>query len=169
MEQWLSIDELIALSLPGFPTERSALSRKVNREKWEKRKRETGKRGVTYEYLITSLPTPCHAGSSQSTGLSEPRPSTTPFKGQDSQKALLERMLSSLTEDEAETLNQVLLRKGVEFILLLVDDANQQLLQLSSEEKERVLRLVAQFREGASVTGEEHDLTDPTHQRAGRA
>ncbi|UAN55476.1 DNA-binding protein [Serratia sp. JSRIV004] len=164
MKRWLSIDELIALSLPGLPSERSALSRKANKENWEKRKRDTGKRGVTYEYLITSLPTHSQAVLTQTTDIVEPEPSN--VLSQDSQKVLLQRMLGSLTEDEAEALNQVLVRKGVEFILLLLNDVNLQLLQLSSEEKERALRLITQIREGASSDSEGKELSNPAHKQA---
>jgi hypothetical protein len=45
MSNWLTIDEIVALNLPNFPSERSAMSRKATRDGWERRKRETGGRG----------------------------------------------------------------------------------------------------------------------------
>ena len=78
-------------------------------------------------------------------------------------------MLQFLTTEERQQLTTILARKGVETVLLLLDDKNLELMQLAPEHKERVLRLASQLKEGASIDSAEDELTDPTRQRASRA
>ncbi|MXP48690.1 hypothetical protein FD733_02155 [Pantoea sp. Eser] len=127
MSDWWTIDELLDQQLPNFPTERSAVSRKVAREKWERRKRNTsGKRGVTYEYRMPAKALEINA--------TEVRP-------MDHRPAIEEfnALLSALSDTELNDLLLILKRKGVETLLYLLDERNITLLKLDDVVKEKFL------------------------------
>ncbi|HBE9082337.1 helix-turn-helix domain-containing protein [Serratia fonticola] len=71
-------------------------------------------------------------------------------------------MLSFLSLDEKEKIVEVLVRKGVEIVLYLIDDNNIKLLQLPDEEKERLMAL-HEAKKGAFEDNQDNELSRPTH------
>ena len=53
MEKWLTVQEL--LGLKTLPSSDRGITKKSQRENWEKRQRE-GVKGKTFEYKFSSLP-----------------------------------------------------------------------------------------------------------------
>lgn len=77
-------------------------------------------------------------------------------------------VLSRVSSTEREALLNIIYARGFKILLNLSDDRDASLLLLPADEKERLWAL-HEAKKGASVTGEEQELTDPTRQRAGRA
>ncbi|EOZ4638884.1 helix-turn-helix domain-containing protein [Enterobacter cloacae] len=76
----------------------------------------------------------------------------------------------SLEKEETEALLRLIHREGVKSILNTPrtgDPDTQDFLNLSDTERQRVLRLAKQIREGASEDTQENELTHPTHKQAG--
>lgn len=71
-------------------------------------------------------------------------------------------VLSFLTEKERQQLTEMLIRKGVETVLYLLDDNNIKLLQLPDEEKERLMAL-HEAKKGAFEDNQDNELSRPTH------
>lgn len=127
MNDWRTIDELLELKIPRFPTERSALSRKVVKEGWERRKKDTpGKRGVTYEYR---MPAKTHENCVDEAQPMAYRPAIEE----------LSALLSALSDAELNDLLITIKRKGVETLLYLLDERNIRLLALDDVVKEKYL------------------------------
>lgn len=78
----------------------------------------------------------------------------------------LTMLFSELSEGEMAGLVNLLTRKGVETVLLLLDEQNLQLMRLQTEEKERLLAL-HKAKKGASSDSQENELTNLTHKQAG--
>ena len=76
----------------------------------------------------------------------------------------------SLDREDTEALLRLIHREGVKRILntAITDGLEvQDFLNLSDADKERVLRLAKQIKEGASEDNQENELTHPTHKQAG--
>lgn len=54
-KEWFSVSELLSEQIEGLPTTDKGISKKADREKWEKRQRN-GVKGKTFEYHYTSFP-----------------------------------------------------------------------------------------------------------------
>lgn len=54
-KEWFSVSELLTEQIEGLPTTDKGISKKADREKWEKRQRN-GVKGKTFEYHYTSFP-----------------------------------------------------------------------------------------------------------------
>lgn len=54
-KEWFSVSELLTEQIEGLPTTDKGISKKADREKWEKRQRN-GVKGKTFEYHYSSLP-----------------------------------------------------------------------------------------------------------------
>lgn len=71
-------------------------------------------------------------------------------------------VLSFLTERERQQLTELLVRKGVETVLYLLDENNIKLLQLPDDEKERLMAL-HEAKKGAFEDNQDNELSRPTH------
>jgi hypothetical protein len=129
MKEWLTIDEILERDIPNFPRERSALTRKASRENWVRQKRETQKRGVTYEYLL-----PEHAVTTNA-----PAKSKNKVDRQASLLSILTEQLEVLSDDEINALIILTKRKGAEVFLYLLDEDNIELMRMDPIVKEKIL------------------------------
>lgn len=93
------------------------------------------------------------------------------FDAVDSGPDALEIILKRLPEPQRGALFDAIIQHGVTGIISALKgmEASAEFSLLSENEQQQLLRLRDEIKKGASVAGEEHDLTDPTRQRAGRA
>lgn len=83
----------------------------------------------------------------------------------------LEIILKRLPEPQRGALFDAIIQHGVTGIISALKgmEAFAEFSLLSENEQQQLLRLRDEIKKGASVTGEEQELTDPTRQRADRA
>lgn len=83
----------------------------------------------------------------------------------------LANVLSVMTKEQRHQLALAIVQHGIAGITnaLRGIESISAFAMLSESERAQLMRLHGEVKKGASVTGEEHDLTDPTRQRAGRA
>lgn len=83
----------------------------------------------------------------------------------------LASVLSVMTKDQRHQLALAIVQHGITGIInaLRGIESISAFAMLPESERVQILRLHGDVKKGASVTGEEHDLTDPTRQRAGGA
>lgn len=74
----------------------------------------------------------------------------------------LVEILSFLTSDERQQLTELLVRKGVETVLYLLDENNLKFLQFPDDEKERLMAL-HEAKKGAFEDNQDNELSRPTH------
>ncbi|HBE9179089.1 TPA: hypothetical protein KNH08_001965 [Serratia fonticola] len=118
--------------------------------------------GVSLEWLLTGQGKPLHQENKKNE-MTDSQSSKSASKTNTSKvdEKILE-MLSFLSFDEKEKIVEVLVRKGVEIVLCLLDDNNIKLLQLPGEEKERLMAL-HEAKKGAFEDNQDNELSRPTH------
>lgn len=92
-KEWFSVSELLAEQIEGLPTTDKGISKKADREKWEKRQRN-GVKGKTFEYHYSSLPenVQCELGfSKQPVQVNEPAPSYNTNTKKDSDEVVVNK------------------------------------------------------------------------------
>ncbi|MBC3215749.1 helix-turn-helix domain-containing protein [Serratia fonticola] len=121
--------------------------------------------GVSLEWLLTGQGKPLRHENKKSemNDLADSQTSRLASKTNTSKvdEKILE-MLSFLSLDEKEKIVEVLVRKGVEIVLYLLDDNNIKLLQLPDEERERLMAL-HEAKKGAFEDNQDNELSRPTH------
>ncbi|MHC0025749.1 helix-turn-helix domain-containing protein [Enterobacter vonholyi] len=81
-----------------------------------------------------------------------------------------EMIVKRLPETQRSVLLDAIIQYGVTGIISALKgmEAYAEFSLLSESEQQRLLRLHDEIKKGASIASEDHDLTDPTRQRAGR-
>ncbi|EAO6529869.1 hypothetical protein MPT26_001719 [Salmonella enterica] len=147
MKEWYTVDELLELRSAELPQERSGYSRRASKDNWKRRKRDTGKRGITYEYHISSLPKEVQRllGCPESTieALAQSESAGKGFLNANRNDSIdrIVAIVSSLKPNECEDLSMMLGRKGADFLTKLLDEDTVCLMQLTGEKKEAALLL----------------------------
>ncbi|ECM1814007.1 hypothetical protein SX97_14105 [Salmonella enterica subsp. enterica serovar Newport] len=147
MKEWYTVDELLELRSTELPQERSGYSRRANKDNWKRRKRDTGKRGITYEYHISSLPKEvqrllgCPESAIEALDQNESAGKGFSMAIRSDAIDRIIAILSSLKPNECEDLSMLLGRKGADFLTKLLDEDTMCLMQLSGEKKEAALML----------------------------
>jgi Mg/Co/Ni transporter MgtE len=160
------------IGVGGLPKTIQGIHKKAKNEGWTKEAVALpGVRGRSFAYALEDLPSHVQQILSlmkmnNGGGLAEKSAEAEPQAY--SVSARLMMLLNELSTDEMAGLVNLLSRKGVETALALLNEKNLQLLQLSEEEKERLLAL-HEAKKGASISSEEDDLNHPTHKRVSRA
>lgn len=148
--EWLTLADIVAMHIPGLDISLTTLHRRANKEGWIKRKRD-GIQGVAYEYHVSSLPIQVRTflGYIENDTINPKpckRPSITsqqaegvaiPDKGA---QALL-TIWDGLEPEEKELLSKLLVRKGAELLVQLLDNETICLMQLTGERRDAALLL----------------------------
>ncbi|MGF2653452.1 DNA-binding protein [Serratia marcescens] len=177
-KEWLTLADLAAMHIPGLDVSLATLHRRASRQGWKKRKRD-GIQGVAYEYHVSSLPAKAQTflgyiendtvdpESCKKQSITSPQAEGVAIHDKGAQALLT--IWDGLEPEEKELLSKLLVRKGAELLVQLLDNETICLMQLTGEKREAAL-LLAQLvpervREILSELRASRDMAGSGHQQ----